>query len=135
GRPLSLLVIDLDHFKSINDRFGHEAGDDVLCRTARIIEGSIRDIDTAARFGGEEFVVLPPETDVASALDVAERIRATLAESDIESGGRTIPVRASIGVSSCPALVALPADLISSADAALYRAKEDGRNRVVPASR
>src|SRR5690606_4269158 len=64
GRPLSLLVIDLDHFKSINDRFGHEAGDDVLCRTARIIEGSIRDIDTAARFGGEEFVVLLPETDV-----------------------------------------------------------------------
>jgi len=135
GRPLSLLVIDLDHFKSINDRFGHEAGDDVLCRTARIIEGSIRDIDTAARFGGEEFVVLLPATDVASALDVAERMRATLAESDIESGGRTIPVRASIGVSSCPALVALPADLISSADAALYRAKEDGRNRVVPASR
>ncbi|HSK19114.1 MAG TPA: GGDEF domain-containing protein [Longimicrobiales bacterium] len=133
GRPLSLLVIDLDHFKSINDQFGHEAGDDVLCRTARIIEASIRDIDTAARFGGEEFVVLLPETDIASALDVAERIRATVAASDIDFRGRPVPVRASIGVSACPDRVALPADLVRSADAALYQAKAEGRNRVVAA--
>jgi diguanylate cyclase (GGDEF)-like protein len=135
GRPLSLLVIDLDHFKSINDQFGHEAGDDVLCRTARIIEASIRDIDTAARFGGEEFVVLLPETDITSALDVAERIRFTVEQSDIDFKGRRIPVRASIGVSACPERVALPADLISSADAALYEAKAEGRNRVVAAGR
>jgi diguanylate cyclase (GGDEF)-like protein len=135
GRPLAILVIDLDHFKSINDQFGHEAGDDVLCRTARIIEGSIRDIDAAARFGGEEFVVLLPETDIASAIDVAERIRATVESADIDFRGRSIPVRASIGVSACPERVALPADLISSADAALYRAKAEGRNRVVAAGR
>ena len=135
GRPLSALVIDLDHFKSINDQFGHEAGDDVLCRTARIIEGSIRDIDTAARFGGEEFVVLLPETDIASAIDVAERIRATVAGTSIEHNGHTIPVRASIGVSACPDRVTLPAELIGSADAALYRAKGEGRNRVIAASR
>lgn len=135
GRPLSLLVIDLDHFKSVNDQFGHEGGDAVLCRTARIIEGSIRDIDTPARFGGEEFVVLLPETDIASAIDVAERIRATIAESDIDFRGHRIPVRASIGVSASPERVALPSDLMASADAALYRAKADGRNRVIAASR
>ena len=135
GRPLSLLVIDLDHFKAINDQFGHEAGDDVLCRTARIIEASIRDIDTAARFGGEEFVVLLPETGISSALEVAERIRSTLAESDIDFRGRRIPVRASIGLSGCPELVAIPADLLKSADAALYQAKAEGRNRVVAAAR
>jgi diguanylate cyclase (GGDEF)-like protein len=135
GRPLSILVIDLDHFKSINDQFGHEAGDDVLCRTARIIEASIRDIDTAARFGGEEFVVLLPETDIRSAIDVAERIRSTVAESDIDFRGRRIPVRASIGVSACPDRVPIPADLIGSADTALYQAKTEGRNRVIAASR
>jgi diguanylate cyclase (GGDEF)-like protein len=133
GRPLSLLVIDLDHFKSINDQFGHEAGDDVLCRTARVIEASIRDIDTAARFGGEEFVVLLPETDIASALDVAERIRATVADSDIDFRGRRIQVRASIGVSACPDRVPLPGELLGSADRALYQAKAEGRNRVVAA--
>ena len=134
GRPLSLLVIDLDHFKSVNDQFGHEGGDAVLCRTARIIEGSIRDIDTPARFGGEEFVVLLPETAITSAIDVAERIRATIAESDIDFRGHRIPVRASIGVSASPERVALPSDLMASADAALYRAKADGRNRVIAAS-
>jgi diguanylate cyclase (GGDEF)-like protein len=135
GRPLSLLVIDLDHFKTINDQFGHEAGDDVLCRTARVIEASIRDIDTPARFGGEEFVVLLPETAITSALDVAERIRSTVAESDIEFRGQRLQVRASIGVSACPDRVALPADLIASADRALYQAKAEGRNRVIAASR
>ncbi|HEX2167537.1 MAG TPA: sensor domain-containing diguanylate cyclase, partial [Longimicrobiales bacterium] len=135
GRPLSVLAIDLDHFKSINDQFGHEAGDDVLCRTARIIEASIRDIDIAARFGGEEFIVLLPETSIDSAIEVAERIRATVAESDIDFQGKRIPVRASIGVSGCPELAAMPADLLASADGALYQAKADGRNRVVAASR
>lgn len=135
SRPLAVLAIDLDHFKAINDQFGHEAGDDVLCRTARIIEASIRDIDTAARFGGEEFIVLLPETDIASALEVAERIRATVAESDIDYQGQQIPVRASIGVSGCPELVTVPAELLASADGALYQAKDDGRNRVVAASR
>jgi diguanylate cyclase (GGDEF)-like protein len=135
GRPLSLLAIDLDHFKSVNDDFGHEGGDAALCRTARIIEGSIRDIDTPARFGGEEFVVLLPETDIASAIDVAERIRSTIAESDIDFRGHRIPVRASIGVSASPERVALPSDLMASADAALYQAKADGRNRVVAAGK
>lgn len=134
GRSCSLLVLDLDHFKSVNDQYGHEAGDEVLCRTARILDASIRDIDTAARFGGEEFVVLLPETAVAAALEVAERIRSAVAESDIEFRGHRIPVRVSIGVSACPDRVPVPSDLITSADAALYRAKAEGRNRVVAAS-
>ena len=134
GRPLALLVVDLDHFKSINDRFGHEAGDEALSRTARIVESSIRDIDTAARFGGEEFVVLLSETGLGAALEVAERIRAAVADAEISWRGHVIPVRASIGVSACPERVATPADLLASADAALYRAKAEGRNRVVAAA-
>ncbi|HEX6132937.1 MAG TPA: GGDEF domain-containing protein [Longimicrobiales bacterium] len=134
GRPLALLVIDLDHFKSINDQHGHEAGDEALIRTARVIEANIRDIDTAARFGGEEFVVLLSETGIRAALEVAERIRAAVARAEVEFKGRSIPIRASIGVSACPESVALPGGLIASADAALYRAKAGGRNRVVAAS-
>ncbi|HEX6309850.1 MAG TPA: GGDEF domain-containing protein [Longimicrobiales bacterium] len=134
GRPLALLVIDLDHFKNINDQHGHEAGDEALVRTARVIEANIRDIDTAARFGGEEFVVLLSETGIRAALEVAERIRAAVARTEVEYRNRTIPIRASIGVSACPERVALPAELIASADAALYQAKAGGRNRVVAAS-
>jgi diguanylate cyclase (GGDEF)-like protein len=133
ARPLSLLVLDLDHFKNVNDTYGHEAGDIVLTRVARLIEAGIRDVDVAARFGGEEFVVMLPETPLAAAFDVAERIRTAVSDARIEWKGQLIPVRVSIGVSCCPERVALPADLLSSADAALYRAKESGRNRVVVA--
>jgi diguanylate cyclase (GGDEF)-like protein len=132
-RPLALLMIDLDHFKVVNDRWGHEAGDEVLRRTARIVESCIRDADTAARLGGEEFVVLMPETTLAAATDAAERIRAAIAAASIEWRGNSIPVRASIGVSAAPERVAAPDELISSADAALYRAKDAGRNTVVTA--
>jgi diguanylate cyclase (GGDEF)-like protein len=135
ARPLSLLVLDLDHFKSVNDRYGHEAGDVVLTRVARLIEAGIRDVDTAARFGGEEFVVLLPETGLKAALDVAERIRTAVADAYIEWHGTMIPVRVSIGVSCCPDRVTAPSELLGSADAALYRAKAEGRNRVVVAGK
>ncbi|HUF51687.1 MAG TPA: GGDEF domain-containing protein [Longimicrobiales bacterium] len=133
GRPLALLMLDLDHFKNVNDQFGHEAGDDVLRRVARVFPTCSRDIDTAARFGGEEFVVLMPETSLAAALDVAERIRAAVAALDIDWRGTRIPVTISIGVSVAPERVPHPDGLIGSADAALYQAKAAGRNRVTAA--
>lgn len=133
GRPVGVLVLDLDHFKAINDTHGHEAGDEVLRRVGRAIGACIRDVDTAARLGGEEFVVLLPETGLAAALEVAGRIRAAIAAAPVEWRGRTIAVRASIGVSACPDVVAAPADLVGSADAALYQAKRAGRDRVMAA--
>jgi diguanylate cyclase (GGDEF)-like protein len=135
GRPLSLLMLDLDHFKGVNDRYGHEAGDEVLRRVARIVQSCVRDVDTPARLGGEEFVVLMPETPLAAALDAAERIRAAVAAVPVEWNGTAIPVRISIGVSEAPGLVPAPAGLIASADAALYAAKGQGRNRVAAAER
>ena len=132
-RPLSLLVIDLDHFKRINDTHGHEAGDAVLRRVADVLRSVIRDVDFAARFGGEELVVLLPETMLTAALDAGERVRAAVAAAPIEYDGGTIPVTASVGVSSCPDCVADPEALFTSADSALYASKEGGRNRVTAA--
>jgi diguanylate cyclase (GGDEF)-like protein len=133
GRPISLLMLDLDHFKAVNDRLGHEAGDEVLRRVARTVESCIRDVDAAARLGGEEFVALMPETSLAAALDAGERIRKAIAAATIEWRGTSIPVTVSVGVSSAPELVATPDSLIGSADAALYQAKAEGRNRVMAA--
>jgi diguanylate cyclase (GGDEF)-like protein len=133
GRPLALLMLDLDHFKDVNDRHGHEAGDEVLRHAARAAAGCIREIDVAARFGGEEFVVLLPETAPAAALEVADRIRAAVAASHVSWAAQEIAVTVSIGVAACPGQVATPADLMAAADAALYQAKAAGRNRVASA--
>lgn len=133
GHPISLMVLDLDHFKGINDHYGHEAGDEVLRRAARTIAASVRDVDVAARLGGEEFVVLLPETSLAAAAEVAERVRAAIAAMPVQWRATTIPVRVSIGVSACPERVAGPGELLGSADAALYQAKGAGRDRVVTA--
>ena len=131
GRPLSLLLVDLDHFKNVNDTFGHEAGDEVLRRVAEIIRACVRDVDTPARYGGEEFAVLLPETPVASARDVAERIRVSVEAAAINFEGRSIPVTVSIGIASAPEHTAAADALVGDADEALYAAKEAGRNRVV----
>jgi diguanylate cyclase (GGDEF)-like protein len=133
GHPLALMVLDLDHFKAVNDRHGHEAGDEVLRRAARTIAASVRDVDIAARMGGEEFVVLLPETSLAAAAEAAERVRSAIAALPVEWNGTTIPVRVSVGVSACPERVSSTTDLVGSADAALYQAKAGGRNRVVTA--
>lgn len=131
GRPLAVMVLDIDHFKSVNDTWGHEAGDDVLRRVARVVASGVRDADIPARMGGEEFVVIMPETGLAAAAEVAERIRGAVAGLEVEWQGRPIPVRLSVGVSAAPERVDHPRDLVASADAALYRAKEEGRDRVV----
>ena len=133
GKPLTVLVLDIDYFKAINDTHGHDAGDDVLREFAIRIRKSIRGIDLACRYGGEEFVVVMPETDMAVATVVAERLRRRIASEPfpIQQGARAIDVTISIG------LAALGRDdnaarVLKRADQALYRAKRDGRNRVVP---
>lgn len=127
GRPVALMVIDLDHFKAVNDRHGHLVGDKVLVQVARAIRTALRESDDVARFGGEEFVVLLPDADQRNAAQVAQRIRAALCQ----DAGRQLPrCTVSIGIASH-----LSADepldaLLARADAALYRAKQNGRDRI-----
>jgi two-component system cell cycle response regulator len=133
NKPLAVLVLDIDYFKSINDSHGHDAGDDVLREFALRIRKSIRGLDLACRYGGEEFVVVMPETDMAVATMVAERLRRRIASEPfpIQKGARAIEVTISIGIAALgPGDT--PAAIIKRADQALYRAKRDGRNRVVP---
>ncbi|PLX81840.1 MAG: diguanylate cyclase response regulator, partial [Desulfuromonas sp.] len=135
GHPLSLLMVDIDHFKKINDRFGHQQGDLVLKAVAGAINDGLRDYDLAARFGGEEFTLMLPETDLARAAQVAERVRAKIA--GLRLGGRlgSLQVTVSLGVASRPSPdIQNVDDLIRIADDALYEAKQEGRNRVVVAS-
>jgi diguanylate cyclase (GGDEF)-like protein len=132
-RPVALLVLDVDHFKRINDTHGHEAGDAVLRTLGALLQGTVRAADLAARLGGEEFVVLHPETPLAGALEIAERLRRQVEGHTFEWQGTTIPVRISVGVSACSECTPLPSTLLRSADAALYASKHGGRNRVTAA--
>jgi len=130
GGPTALVFADLDDFKAVNDLHGHPAGDAVICAFAELLRESVREIDTAGRFGGEEFVLLLPGTDLAGATNVAERVRAALAERVIVTpGGAAIRITASFGVATAPPL-AKAGELISAADGALYDAKRAGKNRV-----
>ncbi len=133
GKPLTAMVMDIDYFKSVNDTHGHDAGDDVLREFATRIRKSIRGIDLACRFGGEEFVVIMPETDMAVATIVAERLRRRIATEPfpIHSGQGALDVTISIGIATLDAADDTAATILKRADQALYRAKRTGRNRVV----
>ncbi|MEJ2679146.1 MAG: GGDEF domain-containing protein [Gemmatimonadota bacterium] len=131
--PVALIVADIDHFKRVNDTYGHEAGDAVLRMIGEVIEHTVREVDFAARYGGEEFVVLLPNTMRAAAVDVAERLRAAVDARPVVWDGETIHVQASFGVSACAECVDSPAELVQSADRMMYRSKEAGRNRVTAA--
>ncbi|MDE2089234.1 MAG: GGDEF domain-containing protein [Gammaproteobacteria bacterium] len=124
-------MLDVDHFKAINDTYGHPTGDQVLQAVSALLTKEVRPEDVAVRYGGEEFVVLLPETPHDGALVAAERIRNTLATSPIAVvEGRQVTVTASIGVASFPKLGDTQDTLIAAADRALYAAKQAGRNRV-----
>ncbi len=133
--PLTLLMVDIDHFKQINDQYGHEAGDRAIVAVSRALANGVRSIDMASRFGGEEFVLLMPETDVEVAGYAAERLRTDVAELRIVSDdGERIGLTISIGVAKADPDGAPPdsmSTLLIRADKALYRAKHEGRNRVV----
>jgi diguanylate cyclase (GGDEF)-like protein len=132
--PLSLVMIDVDHFKSINDRHGHEAGDTVLRAVAEHIKASVREGDLVCRFGGEEMVILMPECDVQDAGARAEKLRAAIRSLHVSYGGHTIgAVTASFGVASYPYHAGDETTLIACADKAMYQAKSAGRDRVVVA--
>ena len=134
SKPLTVMVLDIDYFKSINDTHGHDAGDDVLRDFALRIKRSIRGIDLACRYGGEEFVLVMPETDMAVAAMVAERLRRRIAAEpfSIQKGAKSVPVTISIGIAGLRDKDDTAASVLKRADQALYRAKRDGRNRVVP---
>jgi two-component system cell cycle response regulator len=133
GKPLALMILDIDFFKSINDNYGHDAGDDVLREFAVRVRKSIRGIDLACRYGGEEFVIVMPETDLHVAGMVAERLRRSIAGEPfaIHKGAKRIEVTISIGLTTLEQKGEAVADVLKRADTALYRAKHDGRNRVV----
>jgi two-component system cell cycle response regulator len=132
-RPLSLMITDIDRFKSINDSWGHDGGDQVLKEFAARLRRNVRGIDLACRFGGEEFVVVMPDTDGQIAERVAERIRAEIAGRPFPVGrdGKSIEVTVSVGVAAMLPAHDRVADLLKRADTALYEAKSAGRNRVV----
>jgi diguanylate cyclase (GGDEF)-like protein len=126
---ISISMLDLDHFKNINDTFGHLAGDAVLRECIHRVESAVRAYDSVGRFGGEEFIVVLPETNEADAFSVAERIRLRIAEKDANVDGISISFAISQGLATCTGDESVD-NLIAMADRALYRAKENGRNRV-----
>jgi len=126
----TLIYADLDHFKNLNDTLGHAAGDAALRHVARILEGAVRDKDLVARIGGEEFAVWMPHTPMVSGLEVAERIRATVESTTWRWGGEVYALTISCGVAAYPDTVRDLGNLRGTADAALYAAKQGGRNRV-----
>ncbi len=128
-QPLSCLLLDIDHFKNVNDTYGHGTGDRVLCDTVKLIQKSIRDVDMAARWGGEEFVVLSPNVPKEKALVVGERIRKAVSGHTFRGIEKGVTI--SIGIASVPdPFINTTQHLIQTADAALYDAKKNGRNRV-----
>ncbi|SCK15038.1 diguanylate cyclase [Vogesella sp. LIG4] len=130
GKPLSLLMLDLDHFKSVNDRFGHEAGDDVLQLFARLLRDGLRGSDLICRMGGEEFAALLPAAGLDEAAVAAQRICKAVAGSSVPHPAQPIEVTVSIGVCSLDGVLGSLGDMIRQADKALYQAKNEGRNRV-----
>ena len=132
-RPLSLFAIDVDHFKKINDTYGHATGDEVLKHLSKILQDSVRTIDIVARLGGEEFGALLPSTDLEGAVKIAERFRASIEEQAFEIDGHVIRYSVSIGVSAVDERVTGVDMLLKLADEALYLSKNQGRNRVTTA--
>lgn len=133
GKPISFLIVDIDFFKAVNDTHGHDAGDEVLRQFAKRLSNNVRGVDLACRYGGEEFVVVMPDTDLALASAVAERLRRDVADEPftLNEAGDKLDVTISIGITSSESVEDTAEGLLSRADEALYRAKREGRNRVV----
>ena len=132
GRPLSLLMLDIDHFKRVNDEYGHLAGDAVLRDVSKLLGSQVRSIDRVCRYGGEEIAVILPETPLVGAANVAERMRAAVEAQPFDINADVpVHITVSIGIGCCPAQADSAQMLVAAADAAMYAAKQGGRNRVV----
>lgn len=132
GSPLSLVMVDVDHFKKVNDTYGHQKGDEVLKTLADVLKGFCRSHDVPVRYGGEEFLLILPQTPLQGALHIAERIRQTVAKTPFYHNGKKLQVTVSCGLAALDkATMETPERLIGAADQALYKAKETGRNKVV----
>lgn len=127
GISFSILMIDIDDFKQVNDSFGHQKGDEILSKFGNILEKTKRELDICARYGGEEFIIILPHTDIKESYIIAERLRLKMAASFNNKPGLTI----SIGVSNCPESSKTIKSLIKNADEALYKSKKAGKNRVL----
>jgi diguanylate cyclase (GGDEF)-like protein len=130
-RRFSVMMLDVDHFKPYNDKYGHPAGDALLKKVAGVVKSSLRANDFAARYGGEEFLVLLPDQDQPGAVEVAERIRLRIAAETEDQENQRQAVTVSIGIATFPEGGQEVEPLLANADAALYRAKNAGRNRVI----
>jgi two-component system, cell cycle response regulator len=128
--PFGLLLVDLDHFKSVNDRYGHQAGDAVLVELARRLTDATREVDVVTRFGGEEFALILPKTPVQGTMRLAAKVREVVADEPFAAGAASISVTVSVGAAAYPDHGLSAVDLLAAADAALYRAKANGRDRV-----
>jgi two-component system cell cycle response regulator len=129
--PLSCVMVDVDHFKSVNDRFGHDAGDRALREVSARLRASVREVDVVARYGGEEFLLLLPSTNFSGALSVAERVWRAIGTAPFELGAPSTRVTASLGVAVFPSRdIKSKEELLKAADRALYQAKHEGRDRM-----
>ena len=129
NKPFSIMMIDIDDLKTVNDRFGHETGNRLIVMAANSINERIRSADVVARYGGDEFIMLLPETDAGQLQELAERIRTAVENTAFDEQGQRVSTTVSIGVASCPTDAVSSKDLIHKADSALYRSKRAGRNR------
>jgi diguanylate cyclase (GGDEF)-like protein len=127
GHPFALLMLDIDHFKLLNDTHGHQAGDDAIRRIGKVLQAGTRGIDVAARIGGEEFAIVLVETSLRGGVEVAERLRVAVTDIEIPQGGH---ITASFGVAECPSSAQTASEILKAADVALYQAKGNGRNQV-----
>jgi len=130
ARQSCLIILDVDHFKNVNDTFGHTTGDDVLCQMAKLLQNSLRQTDMIARFGGEEFIILLPDTQLAAGGQVADKLRQLIENRIFRAEGHAIRITASFGVAQLRLPQRMPSNYYAECDKALYQAKQKGRNRV-----
>lgn len=131
GQPTSLIMLDIDFFKQVNDRWGHETGNQALIHISRLMLATVRRLDTPCRYGGEEFAVILPATDLGAAIPVAERLRRTIADTPLPQDGQQLELTASLGIGTYRlGDESRPEELVQRADHYLYQAKQEGRNRV-----
>lgn len=131
GQPTSLIMLDIDFFKKVNDQWGHEVGNQALVHIAGLIQQTVRKLDFPCRYGGEEFAVILPNTNLAASIPVADRLRQTIADSPLPVGDKQLQMTASLGIDTFyPDEKASPEELVQRADHYLYQAKQEGRNQV-----